>query len=316
MNYLVPEKVELLRPGRSGSSGGWIGRSETVVWFFKPLSSSTKRRHFMGKLDKLTTRKSLHTITCALLLSATYVGVVAAARADEADAKKLLRGMSDYVASQQAISFNYDAGLEVVTKDDQKLALMSSGNVVLNRPDKVRFTRVGGFADIEGVFDGKMLTLFGKNAGIYVQADAPGTFDQLVDALQEKFKRPMPVADLLITNSYDELMNDVTDIKDLGSGVVGGVECDYLAFRKKEVDFQIWIAQGSKPYPCRFSITSRAVNGNPQYTIEVRDWRTGSNAEKADFAFKNPSNARKVEATEAREKLGDLPANFKLGDGK
>ena len=47
-----------------------------------------------------------------------------------------------------------------------------------------------------------------------------------------------------MTNSYDELMKDVYDLKDLGSGVVNGVECDTLAFRKNDVDWQIWIAQG------------------------------------------------------------------------
>jgi hypothetical protein len=270
----------------------------------------------MGIISDPTKKGALGIIVRALLASAACIGVTAVACAGEADAKKLLRGMSDYMASQNSISFNYDAGLEVVTKDDQKLALLSSGSVVLNRPDKVRFTRAGGFADIELMSDGKTLTLFGKNANVFIQADAPATVDQLVNDLQEKFKRPMPAADLLLTNSYDELTSDVIDIKDLGSGVVGGVECDYLAFRKKEVDFQIWIAQGNKPYPCRFSITSHMVPGSPQYSIQLRDWKTGSDAEKADFSFKNTSNAAKVEIVEVREKFSDLPANFTMGDGK
>jgi hypothetical protein len=270
----------------------------------------------MNKLNDTTRRGPRGILTRVLLTSAICLGAFTSASAGEADAKKLLKGMSDYVASEQAISFNYDAGLEVVTKEDQKLALMSSGSVVLNRPDKVRFTRAGGFVDMEGLFDGKTFTLLGKNANIYFQADAPGTFDQLVNELQEKFQRPPPGADLLLTNSYDELMSDVTDIKDLGSGVIGGVECDYLAFRKKEVDFQIWIAQGSKPYPCRLSITSHMVPGGPQYSIQLRDWKTGGDAEKADFAFKNTGNAAKVEVVEVREKFSDLPANFSVGGGK
>jgi hypothetical protein len=270
----------------------------------------------MGRLNNNPiTRGSLGVMTRVLLASAMCVSAFSVARAGEADAKNLLKAMSDYMASQQAISFNYDAGLEVVTRDDQKLSLLSSGSVVLNRPDKVRFTRQGGFADIELMSDGKTLTLFGKNANVYIQADAPASVDQLVNDLQEKFKRPMPAADLLLTNSFDELTSDVIDIKDLGSGVVGGVECDYLAFRKKEVDFQIWIAQGSKPYPCRFSITSH-LPGSPQYSIQLRDWKTGSDAEKADFTFKNTSNAAKVEIAEVREKFSDLPANFTMGDGK
>lgn len=262
------------------------------------------------------TKRSSRMTVPVLLASALCLFASANAHAGEADAKKLLKEMSDYVASQKAISFSYDAGLEVMTKEEQKLSLLSSGEVVLNRPDKVRFTRSGGFADIEGVFDGKTVTLFGKNANLYVQADAPGSFDQLVNELQERFKRPLPAADLLTTNSFDELMSDVIDIKDLGSGVIGGVECDYLAFRKKEVDFQIWIAQGGKPYPCRLSIASRAVAGNPQYTIQLRDWKTGGDAASADFTFKNTTNAAKVEVIEVGEKFSDLPANFKLGDGK
>jgi len=220
------------------------------------------------------------------------------------------------MGSQKAISFNYDADLEVTTNEDQKLSLLSSGSIVLNRPDKIRFTRSGGFADFEGAFDGKTFTLFGKNANVIVQADAPGTVDQLVDTLQEKFRRPMPAADLLMTNSYDELMSDVTDVKDLGSGVVGGVECDFLAFRKRDVDFQIWIAQGSKPYPCRFSIASRGVPGSPQYSIQIRDWKTGDEVATADFTIKDAGNATRVEVVDARDKFSDLPENFKLGDKK
>lgn len=60
------------------------------------------------------------------------------ARAGEEEAKSLLKAMSDYLASQQAISFAYDTNLEVVTEDHQKLLLASSGKIELGRPDSVR----------------------------------------------------------------------------------------------------------------------------------------------------------------------------------
>ena len=86
---------------------------------------------------------------------------------------------------RQAISFDYDAALEVVTTDKQKLALASSGTVTLNRPDKIRAARAGGFVDVETVFDGKTLTLLGKNANKYTQLEFAGTIDQLIDELRE-----------------------------------------------------------------------------------------------------------------------------------
>ena len=235
---------------------------------------------------------------------------------DSAEAKKILKAMSDFMAAQKSLSADFDTVLEVVTPTDQKLGLASSGTVTLVRPDKVRVARSGGFADFEILYDGKAVTLLGKNANLYTQTAAPGTVDQLIDALRDKFKRPLPGADLLLTNSYDELMQDVYDSKDLGSGVISGVECDSLAFRKKDVDFQVWVAQGEHPYPCRYVVTSSQAKGDPQYTIQFHDWKFGNDVAADDFAFKNTSKAKQVELADVQDKLSDLPANFKMGAAK
>jgi hypothetical protein len=256
---------------------------------------------------------SVVSIAAAALFVMVGLGASPGARADEADAKRLLKAMSDYLAAQKTISFGFDATLEVITKDDQKLALASSGAVTLNRPDKIRARRAGGHADVEMLFDGKTLTLSGKIANLYTQIDVPGTVDNLVDELREKYKRPLPAADLLLSNAYDELMADVTDVKDLGSGVIDGVECDYLAFRKEAVDWQIWIAQGDNPYPCRYVITSKDIPHSPQYSIQIRDWKTGSAVASDDFGFKNSTDAKKVDVKDLKG-MSALPDHFKKGD--
>lgn len=235
--------------------------------------------------------------------------------ADETDAKRIFKSMSDFMGAQKSLSCEFDATLEVVTKDDQKLALASSGTLILNRPDKLLVTRKGGFADVEMYFDGKTLTLLGKNLNLYTQIDMPGTIDHLIDELRDTYQRPLPAADLLLSNSYDTLMLDVFDVKDLGSGVIGGVECDFLAFRTNEVDFQIWIAQGDRPYPYRYVITSKRISGEPQYTIQTRNWKTGGDVASTDVSFKNPTKANKVELEDLKG-ADDLPVHFKRGDAK
>ena len=240
---------------------------------------------------------------------------MSAARADETHAKSLLKAMSDYLAAQQAISFEYDATLEVVTKQNQKLGLASSGTLTLNRPDKLHATRTGGFANVEFVFDGKTLTLLGKNANVYAQIEAPGTIDHLVDELRNKYHRPVPAADLLMSDVYKQLMPLVVDTKDLGSGVIGGVECDHLAFRTKEVDWQIWIAQGNRPYPCRYVITSTKVTGGPQYSIDVRAWKTGAEVASDRFNLQVPTDAKKLNPGDLRD-FDELPNIFAVKSGK
>jgi len=252
-----------------------------------------------------------------IILVTALAGMVgiSAGQADQADAKRLLKAMSDYMGAQKAISFDYDVNLELVSTQQQKIGLASSGTVTLNRPDKLHLTRTGGFANVEMVFDGKTLTLWGKNSNLYTQIEAPGTIDQLEDVLRNKYHRPVPGADMLISDPYKELMPEVTDVKDLGSGVIHGVECDHLAFRTKEVDWQIWIAQGARPYPCRYVITSKKVTGWPQYTLDIWAWKTGSEVASVDFKLAVPAGAKMLPPDQVPE-LNDIPALFTRKGGK
>lgn len=263
-------------------------------------------------------RSGRRSVLGAFALSLSLIvmlGTSTVSNADENDAKRILKSMSTHLTAQEAFSFDYDATLEVVTTEAQTLALASSGSVTIRRPDKLHITRHGGFADAEMFFDGKLLTLLGKNLNVYAQLDVPGTIDNLVDVLRTKYGRPLPAADLLISNSYEILMADVIDVKDLGSGVIGGVECDYLAFRTEEVDWQIWIAQGKHPHPCRFMITAKLVEGGPQYTIQFRNWRTGDAIAARGFTFTNPTKATNVDLNDIKG-IGELPENFVMGGSK
>ena len=253
----------------------------------------------------------------ATVLAVAAAGIVSmsAARADEAQAKSLLKAMSDYLAAQKTISFEYDSNLEIVTTQQQKIGLASSGTLTLERPDKLHVTRIGGFANVEMVFDGKTLSLLGKNANLYAQVEAPGTIDHLVDELRDKYHRPVPAADLLMSDPYKELMPLVTDVKDLGSGVIRGTECDHLAFRTKEVDWQIWIAQGARPYPCRYVITSKKVTGWPQYTLDIRAWKTGAEVASDAFKLEIPPSAQKLMPGQIPD-LDEIPGLFKAKGAK
>jgi len=237
------------------------------------------------------------------------------AQASEADAKRLLQAMSDYLAAQKAISFDFDTNLEIVSAQQEKIALANSGAMTLNRPNKLHVTRKGGFANMEMAYDGKTVTLLGKNTNLYAQVEAPGTIDQLVDIFRDKYHKPLPGADLLMSNPYKELMPEVTEVKDLGSGVIRGVECDHLAFRTKEVDWQIWIAQGPHPYPCRYVITSKKVAGWPQYTVDILAWKAGAEVASDGFKLEIPTGAKKLTPDEVRE-LDEIPALFSAKEAK
>ncbi|SDA98573.1 DUF2092 domain-containing protein [Sinorhizobium sp. NFACC03] len=255
------------------------------------------------------------TLLAAKLALALGLMAPPGAMAGEAEAKNLLKAMSDYLASQKAISFTYDSNLEVVTGEHQKLLLASSGKIELGRPDKLRATRFGGFANVEMVFDGKTVTLLGKDTNLYTQVEVLGTVENLVDEMREKLRKPVPGADLLLPDAYDRLLEGVTDVKDLGSGVIGGVECDHLAFRAKNVDWQIWIAQGDTPRPCRYVITASQIDEAPQYSIQISDWKTSVDVAAQDYSFANATGAKRVEIKDLAN-IDELPDHLTMGDGK
>jgi hypothetical protein len=245
------------------------------------------------------------------LIVAGALLIAPAARAQEDTAEKILKAMTNYVASEKSLAIAYDTDIEVITPEIQKIQFTSSGNMLLNRPDKLRASRTGGYVDVELVFDGKTLTVFGKDAKAYAQAEAPGTVDELVDRLRDKFAVDMPGADLLLSNAYDVMMADVLDAKYIGQGVVDGIECDHLAFRNQDTDWQIWIERGERPIPRKYVITSKAVAAAPQYTLRIKEWKDGADA----FAFQPPADAQKV-AFEALPDIDEVPAGIVKGDMK
>jgi len=240
------------------------------------------------------------------MMLAMSVSFVSPASAQGGGADKILKAMSDYVTSQKTLSVTYDSDVEVITPALQKIQFTSSGQVQLSRPDKLRAARTGGYADVEIVFDGKMLTVNNKDGNAFAQAESAGTVDQLIDKLRDEHGIAAPGADLLFSQPFEVMMADVIEMAHVGQGVVDGVACEHLAFRNADTDWQIWIETGARPIPRKYVITSKAVTGAPQYTLRIKDWKTEVAADA--FAFNAPQGAKKVV-------LGDLADTDELPRG-
>lgn len=257
------------------------------------------------------TRKSAYAIT----IVASFISTVSPASADDSEARTLFKSMSDFLGSQQTLSVSYDATLEILTAEMMKVGLASSGSISFSRPDKIRMTRTGGIADVQMVYDGKTLWAYGKTLNVYGKLPLEGTVDNVVAILRDEVGLELPAADLLATSPYDVMMENVTDAAALGEGMVRGQMCDHLAFRTEEVDWQIWIAQSDKPFPCRFTITSKMTAMAPSYDITFSGWKAGAEVTTDDFRFKPAGDAKEVAITELGG-LDELPQPEAEGDAQ
>jgi hypothetical protein len=248
----------------------------------------------------------------AMLVSAALCSTPAAAMDDGAG--KILKAMSDYLAGQKSVSLTFDSDIEALTENFQKIQFTSSGQVQLSRPNMVRATRSGGYTDVELTFDGKTVTVLGKHINAYAQADAPGSVDDLVHRLRDELSITMPGADLLLGDVFGALTAETVEGAHIGQGVIDGVECEHLAFRDNETDWQIWVEIGPRPIPRKYVITSKGTTGAPQYTVRIKDFKTDATAADA-FAFKPPSGAKKVELS-ALDDVDEIPRGVPKGAKK
>ncbi|MDZ7589359.1 MAG: DUF2092 domain-containing protein [Rubrivivax sp.] len=227
-------------------------------------------------------------------LSAALVLAVPGAWAQVGDAKLMLKAMSDYVGRQNTIELSFDSDIEVITPSLEKIQFTNSGDALLQRPNKLRAHRVGGYADVAMSFDGKTVSILGKHINAYAQFEAPGSVDQLIAAMRAGHGVALPFADLLLTSSYDALVAGVLEAKYIGRGVIDGRECEHLAFRNFDTDWQLWIETGASPIPRKMVITSKTLNSAPQYTLRVKAWKTDVKPAADAFVFLPPSNAKKL----------------------
>lgn len=253
------------------------------------------------------TLRGLWALSAALLLAAP------GAWAQAGDAKLMLKAMSDYVGRQKTIELSFDSDIEVITPSLEKIQFNNSGDALLQRPDKLRAHRVGGYADVALSFDGKTVSILGKHLNAYAQLDAPGSVDQLIEALRAGYGVALPFADLLMTNSYEALVAGVLEAKHIGRGVIDGRECEHLAFRNFDTDWQLWFEVGPNPIPRKMVITSKTMNSAPQYTLRVKAWKTDITAAPDAFVFRPPAGAQKL-SPDALIGFDELPPESSTGE--
>jgi hypothetical protein len=251
-------------------------------------------------------------LASVLLVAGGLAPAGAGAEPPSSDALSILKGMSDYVSSQQTIELAFDSDIEIITPELEKIQFTNSGTALVSRPDKLRAHRVGGYADVELVFDGATVSVLGRNINAYARFDAPGTLDQLIEALRVGHGVALPGADLLRSNAYDVLAAGVIEAKHIGRGVIDGVECEHLAFRNADTDWQLWVEVGDRPVPRKMVITSKTLNSAPQYTLRVKSWKTGVESAADAFDFIPPAGAELLRP-DALIGLDELPVGAPTG---
>jgi hypothetical protein len=115
----------------------------------------------------------------------------------------------------------------------------------------------------------------------------------MLNAVRAKYGIVFPLADFIQMAGDENLLQEVTMVGYIGTSRIDGVECDHLAIRQTEVDWQVWIEKGDKPLPLRLVITTKTQPTHPQFMTTIR-WDLSPTIDDNMFSFTPPKDAVRI----------------------
>lgn len=214
---------------------------------------------------------------------------------DDRQFMAMLQNMANTIADAKHFSVTVSSSYDAPQANGQLVEFGVVRTIQLNRPNYMRvdLQRSDGDKRIL-VFDGKHIVYHNVEENVYTKTENPGDIDEVLKHLVGTLKIPLPLARMFRTNFRKELERIAMEINYVEKNVLTDEPTDHLAIRSNDVDFQIWITQGSNPLPRRLVITYKNFEGAPQYRANFSDWDLSVNAAKGPFTFSPPKNAEEV----------------------
>lgn len=209
----------------------------------------------------------------------------------EPAALETLARMSDYLKTLSTFEIVAQTSHDLITADNQTVQVDGVNRYVVRRPDAFRVEVATDNRVRHLLYDGKQMTLYAPERGVYATVDAPPTTRETLELAEAKYGLAVPMQDLFTwTDLSQHIRPDPETASVIGVAKIDGVDCDHLAFRQGSVDWQIWIQRGDKPLPRRILIIDRDQTSLPRYEGTLT-WTEQPRIAADSFTFTPPTGA-------------------------
>ena len=209
-------------------------------------------------------------------------------------ATQILKRMTDYVGSLKQFSVYSQNTLQDVLDSGHRVDTDVSVRVIVRRPNKILAERRGDVIDQNFYYNGTNLTLSNPSDKVYATVPAPKTIAGTLDYARDTLGLIIPVSDLVYTNAYSLLMQDVTLAVVLGKAFIDGERCDHLLFSRPGVDFQVWVAEGGPPLPRKYVFTDTTTPELVSVSSVISQWNVDPAVPDSLFTFVPPPGDKPI----------------------
>lgn len=208
------------------------------------------------------------------------------------EARQVLDRMTAQLRNLKTFSVSTRATRDEVVALGFKLQNNETSTVVVQRPNRLRAEVAGDVRNRTMVYDGSQLWMHSPDDAAYVRVAAPDTLAVLMHGLLG-IGVDMPLVDFIYGAAEGTLTDYVRAGILVGTTTIDGVECDQLAFRQANIDWQLWVEKGPRALPRKIAITTRYEVGDPQFQA-ILDWDLSPRINASTFKFVPPKGSVEI----------------------
>ena len=169
-------------------------------------------------------------------------------------------------------------------------------SVKVDRPGKVRIDSKGGVVNRSSYINNGLFTMIDHGFGYYGSVKTPKTIDAALDFIFEKFGINPPLASLVYSDMHKRVK--FRSSKYFGTMEVGGVACDYVAFKNETKEVHVWITTGETPLVKTYSVIDTTAELHSRIDTTLK-WDTDPSISESDFLFRAPKGVSEIAITNA-----------------
>ncbi len=216
------------------------------------------------------------------------------------DPDQLLRQMSEKLAQARQFSFKVDRKLDAALVEGRNIPENAQIEISVSRPAKFLAKADSQDNVRQFVFDGQNLSVYDETMKLYATVPEPGTIDEVVAKIDEKYGFTPPLAEFILNDPYKAVSPRIKSQAYKGKETVSGVECHHLSLGGDVADSELWIGVADL-LPRKLVATFKNRDGGPQLQADFSDWNLAATLDDKFFTFVAPQDAASVEmVTEAQ----------------
>ena len=203
----------------------------------------------------------LSMLALALAAPSAYAQTAPASAVDPASIQAL-KDMGAYLLTLKRFGVSTEVTGENVLADGQKLQHTATADMDVVRPNKIRVLMKSARNERQLTYDGKTLSLHTPAQKYYGTLELEGTLGDVIERLEGQYGMQIPLDDLFRFGTPAAQFDRIESAMNAGQDFVDGDLCDHYAFRSGKVDWQIWIAAGTRATTSATATSGIGIGGH------------------------------------------------------